>query len=135
VKIQNWIRMIALVMGSVWATHLVADGERVVQPSGVDPSLVQGTKADSDPWPTVAANQDRRPVRRVVTNSGDPEKKCLDPCLGGSGCEGWDSEENSGCRTAGDHGQKECWALYNRYCAYKEGQSGLLVDCKTCMYY
>lgn len=85
-------------------------------------------------WPSIAKNQDRTfPFRIVpITNGPIPDPLCPDPCVGGTGCVGWDFTAESVCRSVGGT-TYQCEAGYGRRCAWKELSSGL-ITCKTCEY-
>jgi hypothetical protein len=93
-------------------------------------------------WPTVAVNQDAKarpdleaPVRIVF-----PSDRCLNPCVGGTGCGAWEVHWEQYCRSV-NYYSKECIGAANRYCARKEypdvidGASGTtMTTCQTCLY-
>lgn len=113
----------------------VSATDNVSASGGPNHKLVSGEPflGDDAAWPSVATNQEQVGRPKFATqNHILPDPNCPDPCVGGSGCTGWESSPDSGCRTSGDGNTKECVPLYNRRCAYKEGNSGL-IDCKTCM--
>jgi hypothetical protein len=88
--------------------------------------------ADSE-WPEVADNQRRTPrTRMVAVNSPPIDQKCPNPCVGGTGCTGWETVAEATCRSTGGT-TYDCQSSGGfQYCARKSLDSGL-ITCQTCI--
>jgi hypothetical protein len=84
-------------------------------------------------WPTIAENQAHTPrPREIVTNGPPADTQCQNPCVGGTGCTGWESVENSYCRNINGI-TYDCQSTGgSQYCMKKTLSSGL-ISCMTCI--
>lgn len=126
-----WVALITLVSLSALANVTNTDEgvPRVATKEAAAPA--QGPAYE---WRSVADNQSPEPRPRLqpVTNV-PPIGQCQDPCLGGSGCTGYEQFNEMYCRTDGSGLTKYCAAAAGRFCMKKDLGDGL-ATCTTCFY-